>query len=181
MLVVPTPAAVARPFEPDALLTAAMLLSEEAQVTAAVRSWVVLSVKVPVAVNCSVSPLAMLGFGGVTWIADSVAPVTVRVVSGEVTLPRLALMLAEPTAVADARPLEPGALLMLAMLESDDNQVTAEVRSCLELSLKLIGRPMWLHPVTGPDSCHARRSINVFAEPLTAIVSKPPLSSMVRQ
>jgi hypothetical protein len=71
----------------------------------------------------------------VTWIADSVAAVTVSVASGEVTLPRLALMLAEPNPAADARPLEPGALLMLVMVESDDDQVTVEVRSCVELSL----------------------------------------------
>ena len=66
-------------------LTVATLLSEEAQVTAAVRSWVVLSVKVPVAVNCSVSPLAMLGFGGVTAMDTSVAAVTVNVAAGETT------------------------------------------------------------------------------------------------
>lgn len=54
---------------------------------------------------------------------------------GDVTLPRLALMLAEPTPVADARPREPGVLLMLAMLESDDDQVTVGVTSCFELSL----------------------------------------------
>ena len=39
---------------------------EEAQVTCCVRSWVELSEKTPVAVNCSVSPLGRLGFAGVT-------------------------------------------------------------------------------------------------------------------
>ena len=43
-VVLPTPAAVARPFEPAALLTVATVSSEEAQVTCAVRSCVELSV-----------------------------------------------------------------------------------------------------------------------------------------
>ena len=45
----------------------------EAQVTWLVRSCVELSEKVPVAVNCSVSPLATLGFAGVTAIDWSAA------------------------------------------------------------------------------------------------------------
>ena len=40
----------------------------EAQVTWLVRSWVELSENVPVAVNCSVSPLGTLGLAGVTAI-----------------------------------------------------------------------------------------------------------------
>ena len=38
------------------------------------------SLKVPVAVNCSVSPLAIEGFAGVTLIDASVAAVTVSVI-----------------------------------------------------------------------------------------------------
>src|SRR4029077_14123525 len=129
MLVVPTPAAVARPFEPDALLTVATLVAEEPQVTTAVRSCVELSVKVPVAVNCSVSPLAMLGFGGVTAMDTSVAAVTVSVAAGETTRPEEAVMLVVPTPAAVARPFEPDALLTAAMLLSEEAQVTVEVRS----------------------------------------------------
>ena len=117
MPVVPTAAAEARPFEPEALLTVAMLVSEEAQVTTEVRSWVVLSVKVPVAVNCSVSPLAMLGLGGVTAIDTSVAAVTVSVAAGETTRPEEAVISVVPTPTAVAKPLEPTALLMLAILD----------------------------------------------------------------
>jgi hypothetical protein len=36
---------------------------------------------------------------------------------------------------AEARPLEPDALLIVATLVSDDDQVTADVRFCAELSL----------------------------------------------
>ena len=52
----------------------------EAQVTWLVRSSVELSENVPVAVNCSVVPLAMLGLAGVTAIEVSVAGLTVKVV-----------------------------------------------------------------------------------------------------
>jgi hypothetical protein len=44
-VVLPTPALVARPFEPAALLTVATALSEDTQVTCAVRSCVELSLK----------------------------------------------------------------------------------------------------------------------------------------
>ena len=52
IVVIPTPAIVARPFEPASLLTVAAAVLVDAQVTWAVRSCVELSVKTPVAVNC---------------------------------------------------------------------------------------------------------------------------------
>jgi len=52
MVVEPCAAAVATPFEPLALLTLAMLVADELQLTAEVRFCVVPSVYVPVAVNC---------------------------------------------------------------------------------------------------------------------------------
>src|SRR4029077_15331193 len=120
MLVDPVPAAEARPLEPDALLIVATVLSDEPQVTTEVRSCVELSVYTPVAVNCCVSPFAMLGLGGVTWIDTSVAAVTVSGAASEVTLLRLALMLVDPVPAAEARPLEPDALLIVATPRLDD-------------------------------------------------------------
>src|SRR5690242_17040758 len=134
-LLVPTPAAVARPLDPPALLMLATLALSDAQVTVVVRSCVELSVYTPVAVNCSVRPLAIDGLGGVTWIDTSVAAVTVSTALGEVTPLRAALMLLVPTPAAVATPLEPPALLMLATLALSEAQVTAVVRSCVELSL----------------------------------------------
>jgi hypothetical protein len=75
--VVPTPAAVANPLEPAALLTEAIVVSDDAHVTDAVRFCVELSVYVPVAVNCWVVPSVMLGPSGVIAIETSVAAVTV--------------------------------------------------------------------------------------------------------
>ncbi len=78
--VVPTSTDVARP----ALLIVATSGLDELQVTCVVRFCVVLSEKVPVAVNCCVVPLAMLGFAGVTAMDTSVAGVTVNVVFPEI-------------------------------------------------------------------------------------------------
>ena len=61
------------------------------------------SLKVPVAVNCSVSPLAIEGFAGVTLIDESVAAVTVSVVE-PVIAPETALMVVDPAPTAEARP-----------------------------------------------------------------------------
>ena len=93
--VTPTPAAVASPLEPAALLTDAMVVSEEAQATDAVRFCVELSVYVPVAVNCWVVLSAMLGLDGVMAIDTSVAAVTVKFVEPEI-VPRVAVIVAGP-------------------------------------------------------------------------------------
>ena len=42
------------------------VVSEEVHLTILLRSWVLLSVNVPMAVNCSEEPKAMLGLVGVT-------------------------------------------------------------------------------------------------------------------
>ena len=52
MVVVPVPVLVAKPAVGDELLMVATLDADELQWTEAVRSWVVPSLKVPVAVNC---------------------------------------------------------------------------------------------------------------------------------
>lgn len=72
IVAVPKTAEVASP----ALLTVATEVEEELQVTVAVRSWLVLSEKMPVAMNCLVVPRAMLGFVGVTSIEASVFALT---------------------------------------------------------------------------------------------------------
>lgn len=71
-VVVPTAIALAFPFEPAALLMIAFDVSEELQVTIAVKSWVELFESVPVAMNCWLVPAAMLELAGVTAIDTSV-------------------------------------------------------------------------------------------------------------
>src|SRR5256712_13611321 len=91
IMVVPSATDVARPFDPLALLIVATPGLDELQVTWVVRSCVVLSLKVPVAVNCWFVPCAMLGSAGVTAIVDRVAAVTVSVVFPE-TSPSVAVI-----------------------------------------------------------------------------------------
>jgi hypothetical protein len=55
----------------------------------------------------------MLGLVGVTARETSVAGVTVRVVEADM-LPEVALIAVAPTAIEDARPFEPVALLTVA-------------------------------------------------------------------
>ena len=125
IVVVPAAREVALP----ATSIAATELLEEVQATADVRSCVLLSVKVPMAVNCWDVPLAMLELVGVTATDRSVAVVTVRVVV-PVLPPVVALMVVEPAARAEAIP----AAFMVAVVVVDELQVTTSVRSCVELS-----------------------------------------------
>ena len=93
----------------------------------------VLSEYVPVAINCYVNPSAMLGLVGVTAIADSVALFTVRVVVPE-TVPKVAVIVAEPAATDVASPLEPAVLLIVATDTFEELHATNDVISCVVLS-----------------------------------------------
>ncbi len=128
IVVVPTARAVARPFMPYALLTVAVAVVEELQTTELVRSRVVLSVYVPVAVNCWLVPSAMPGFGGVTWMDTNVAAVT-RSISDAETPPSDAERRVEPRLWPSTRPREPAALLTVAMAGIDEVHRTDAVRS----------------------------------------------------
>ena len=64
------------------------------------------------------------------------AAVTVSEVKPE-TLPEVAIMLVEPTATPVANPLEPAALLIVAMELTDELQRTEVVISCIVLSEKV--------------------------------------------
>jgi hypothetical protein len=123
----PTPAPVARP----AALIVAVVVVPEDQVTLDVRFCVVPSLKVPVAVNCCVAPLAIDGFAGVTAIDCSVA-VTVRVVEPLIA-PDVALIVEVPTPAPVARP----AALIVAVVVVPDDHVTVLVRFCVVPSLNV--------------------------------------------
>jgi hypothetical protein len=77
------------------LFTEAVETVSDAQVTVKLRSWMLPSVNVPVALNCCLVPSAMEGFAGVTAIEDSTAAVTVNVVPPLID-PEAAVILAEP-------------------------------------------------------------------------------------
>src|SRR6266567_1228409 len=70
----------------------------------------------------------MLGSGGVIWMESRGSEITVTWVL-PVTTPKEAVMLAVPAATVRATPLEPGALLMVAVAGVSELQVTVVVRS----------------------------------------------------
>jgi hypothetical protein len=129
IVVVPATIDVANPCEPFALLMDAIDVADELQITDVVRFCVVLFENVPVAVNCLLVPLAMLGFVGVTASDTSVADVTVSVVEPD-TLPELAVIVVVPAAIDVAKPV----LLMVAIPVFEEAQVTVDVISPILLS-----------------------------------------------
>lgn len=121
IVVVPTVRQVASPV----LLIVAISVLEELHVTDEVTSSVLLSEKVPVAVNCLVVPMPLLGLAGVMEIEE--IAFTVKVVEPET--PRVAVMVVGPAANAVASPLEPDASLMAATVVFDELQVVNAVKS----------------------------------------------------
>ncbi len=107
IVLLPTARLEARPLA--VIVAAAVLL--EVQEAEAVRSCVLLSEKVPVAVNCCVTPTGMEGLAGVMAMDTRVAEVTVMVVLLFLP-PKLAVMVEEPRLAAVARPV----LLIVAAL-----------------------------------------------------------------
>jgi hypothetical protein len=75
----------------------------------------------------------MLGLVGVTAIEDSVVFVTFSVVVPE-TVPRVAVIVVEPSATDVASPLEPAVLLIVAKDPVEELHVTDSVIFCVVLS-----------------------------------------------
>jgi hypothetical protein len=90
------------------------------------------SLNVPVAVNCCVAPLVIVGFAGVTAIDCNVAAVTVRTVEPLIA-PDVALIVDVPTPAPVASP----DALIVAVVVVPDDQVTVEVRFCVVPSLNV--------------------------------------------
>ena len=126
MVLVPAVFAVTRP--PVAMV--AVEVFEDDHVTEAVRFSVLLSVYVPVALNCWVAPLIMVGFPGVMAMDCRAGGVTVSNVDPAIEL-RLALMVLVPVLFAVANPLA----AMVATAVFVDAQVTIDVRFWVLLSL----------------------------------------------
>jgi hypothetical protein len=130
MVAVPCARLVAKPAVGALLLIVATAGMSELHCTVPVMFCVVLSLNVPVAVNCCVVPRGTVGIAGVTAMETNTALVTVIVVE-PVIEPELAVIVAVPTPVLVARPLE----VMLATDVRDELQVTVLVRSCVLPSL----------------------------------------------
>jgi hypothetical protein len=130
-LVEPLPTVEASPALPEAFETVATDEALEVHVTELVTFFVVESVYVPVARNCCGRPSAKLAVGGVIERDRKIAAVTVRVAVPEMPVwESVAVTVAEPSAMAVARPLEPVAF-DTETAEEDDVHVTAVVMFCV--------------------------------------------------
>lgn len=125
----PVPVPVASP--PVLIVTAAVF--DEFQFAKLVRSCVVPSVNVPVAVNWSVVPFAIEVLGAVIVIDCRVAAVTVSAIAFELIPFCVAAMLLEPTPAAVTNP----PVLIVATAVLDEVHVTELVRFCIEPSLNV--------------------------------------------
>jgi hypothetical protein len=119
MVDAPVFSAVARPAE----FTVAVAGVPDVHVTVAVMFWMLPSLYVPVAENCSVDPATIEGFAGVTAIDCSVAAVTVSNVEPLMD-DDFALIVEVPTPVPEASP----AALIVAVAVVPEDQVTLDVR-----------------------------------------------------
>src|SRR5205807_1724453 len=126
IVVVPVVSVLASPAVPTVLLIVATLAAVELQCPLGVRSCVVPSVNVPVAVNCCGLPSGTVASGGLIAIDTSVAAVTVSRVE-LLMAPELAVTVAVPIPVLCASP----ALLIVAVETVSDDQVAVLVRSCV--------------------------------------------------
>jgi hypothetical protein len=106
--------------------TAATPVADDVQKTPAVSTCELLSLYVPVAVNCCVAPGRMEAFAGVTTIDTSVGTITVSVVEA-VTDPEPAPIVVLPCASEVARP----EAAMVATAVDEEVQVTDVVRFCV--------------------------------------------------
>lgn len=129
MVTCPALTVLATPWLPLALLMVARLVSDEVQVTVVVRSCVLLSEYVPVALNACCTPAGTVVDAGVTAIDLSVAAVTDSVAVPD-TLPEAAVMVALPTLAPVATP----AALIDATAVLLELQLTEPVMSCVLLS-----------------------------------------------
>jgi hypothetical protein len=134
MVVLPVLTPVAKPLLPKAFEMVAAVVADEAQVTDVVRLYVVLSVKIPVAANCCVVPLAMVFAAGVTVMETSAAVVTVNVAVLLIP-PKVALIIVVPWPTEVARPRLPAAFETVAAAVFTEPQVTLPLRSCVVVSL----------------------------------------------
>ena len=117
----------------------ATLASEEFQATAVVKSCLLPSVNVPVAVNCLVVVEAMLisAEAGDTVIDTNLAGVTVSVAALEAMPEKLAVIVVVPSEKDVASPFVPDVLLIVAIPVTEEFHITDVVISRVVLSEKV--------------------------------------------
>jgi hypothetical protein len=111
------------------LLIVAAATGDELQLVVAVRSRVVPSEYVPVAVNCWVVPTTIAGFCGRMPSETSAAVCTVNVVDA-LTAPSVAEIVVIPVPELVASPWVPLLLLIVATVATEEAHITALVMFC---------------------------------------------------
>jgi hypothetical protein len=182
MMLLPEASPVANP----AASIVATVVFDDIQVTELVRFAVDPSVKVPVAVNCSVWPSAMLGSAGVTAMEVTTAGVTVSVVE-LLMLPSVAVIIEVPVARVEANPV----LDIVATVVFADAQTTEFVRFSIDPSLNVpVAVNCWVRPlatlgsagVTAIAVTIAGVTVSVVAPlmpPSVAVMVDVPVASVV--
>lgn len=127
IIVEPVPTAAASPLDPALLLIVATVEDEELHVTEVVKSWVLLSEYVPVALNCFVAPWVIVGFVGDT-LSDVRIGDTVSIVDPEIPF-NVAWIVVFPGPTLVDSPFDPAVLLTVATLEDEELHVTEVVKS----------------------------------------------------
>jgi hypothetical protein len=171
-LMVVWPAAAAEVI--PAALMVATAVSEEFQAARLVRSWVALFDKVPVAVNCRVVPTMLVTFAGVTAMETNAADVNATEPD---TFPEVAVMVAEPAAIAVTAPFEPSALLTEAAPPFDELHTTDAVRFRKEPSEN---EPAAVNCVVVPEAILAFDGVTVMEVRVTGVDSLPPHPARIR-
>jgi hypothetical protein len=181
MVVLPAATLEARPC---ALMVAAAALND-VQVTVVVMSWVLLSLKVPVAVNCLVVPTAVLEFAGVMAIDTRVAAVTVSD-AVPLTVPDAAVIVVVPVPVLVANPV---ASMLATEVEEEDHAI--EVSNWTLPSSKLPTAVNWwavpsamdgIAGLTAMETRCAGTTVNVLVSlnaPTVAVMVVEPAATVV--
>lgn len=126
IVVIPVVSLLAKPKLPALFPTVATAEFDELHWTVGVRSWIELSVYVPVAANCWVVPSGIDGMAGVTAMDTNCAGVIVSGVDAAME-PEVADMFAFPAAIPLARPVEE----IIATAGASELHVTDAVRFCV--------------------------------------------------
>lgn len=124
ILVFPNPVVVREPV----LSTVATVGFEEFQVAVCVTSWLVLSVSTTLAASCNVLPDCNTSLPGLMDTLTGSGAVNVNVVE-PTTDPSVALIVVVPVPTSVAKPADPGLLLIVATVGSEELQVAIAVRS----------------------------------------------------
>ncbi len=167
----------------------------ESHLTDVVKTCVLPSVKVPVALNCAeLLPLERETEteAGSTVIDTNTAEVIVKTALFDVIPEKLAVMVVVPSALDVASPFEPDVLLIVATPVFEEFQVTNDDKSCLELSVNVpMAMNCWVCPrarlwfagVTSIDFNTSRVTVSVAedegTESIVAVIVAVPISTAV--